>query len=116
MNRVNIVGRLTKDPELKTTDKGTNLLSITLAVNENKDTTHFINCVAFNKTAEFISTYLKKGFLVGVDGHISTRNYKETDRTIYVVEVIIDKIESYEKKDNNTNDDELKIDEDDLPF
>ena len=79
MNTVSIVGRLTRDPELRKTQSGTSVLSFTTAVNRKfksgEQTADFINCVAWNQTADFLSKYATKGALVGIEVRIQTRNY-----------------------------------------
>ncbi len=81
INRVVLVGRLTKDPELRRTQSGTSVVSYTIAVNRRsaqpgQPDADFINCVAWNKTAELMAQYLHKGSLIGVEGRIQTRNYE----------------------------------------
>ena len=68
MNTVNLIGRLTKDPELKYTSNRKGNTRFTLAVSRNKDETDFINCVAWEKTAENIAEYFKKGSQIAVQG------------------------------------------------
>lgn len=95
MNKAILIGRITKDPELKyTPNKGTAIASITVAVDngfgENKST-DFISVVLYGKQAENTAQYLTKGSLVAVSGRISTRNYEAKDGTKrYVTEVIAD--------------------------
>jgi single-strand DNA-binding protein len=77
MNKVIMIGRLTKDPEVKKTSSGKSVASFSLAVSDryNRDKTDFINCVAWEKTADYLGNYVKKGNLIAVEGRISTRNY-----------------------------------------
>lgn len=81
MNKIILVGRLTRDPELRSTSTGLSTANFTVAVNrnfKNKDGQYdadFIPCVAFRNTADFISKYFKKGNLICLDGRIQTRNY-----------------------------------------
>ena len=77
MNKVILVGRLTADPELKTGN--TSFTRFTLAVDRRKENTDFINCVAFGKTAEFVSNYFKKGQKMGLEGRIQTGSYENRD-------------------------------------
>lgn len=76
-NKAIIIGRLTAAPELKTTDSGKYVCSFTVAVDRTRDTTDFINCVAWEHTAEFLSKYFTKGQEIGVDGEVQTRNYND---------------------------------------
>ena len=84
-----ICGRLTKDIELSKTQKGNSVAKFTVAVNGYNDTTDFINCVAWNKLAEIMNQYCKKGDLVTVDGRISVRNYdNQQGQKVYVTEIV----------------------------
>ena len=76
MNLVCLIGRLTKDPELKTTQSGKSVCSFSLAVDGVKDT-DFINCVAWNKTAENLAKFKKKGEQIAITGRLTTRNYED---------------------------------------
>lgn len=92
MNEVVLMGRLTRDPELKVSGE-TSITRYTLAVNRKgkKDEADFISCVAFNKKAEFANKYLVKGMKVAIIGHIHTGSYKnKEDKTIYTTDVIVD--------------------------
>ena len=102
MNSINIVGRLVQDPELKTTNSGKSVCSFTLAVNRPrvKDTTDFINCVAWNQSAEYLTNYGRKGSLVAVTGVLTSRKYDDKDgnhRTAF--EVVCDLVSLCESKD-----------------
>ena len=97
MNRVVLVGRLTKDPELRTTTSGNNQTRFTLAVNrrvasqDGQRQADFINCVAWGKTAETIAKYLKKGRELAVEGRIQTSNYDAQDGTKrYSTDVVVE--------------------------
>lgn len=105
MNKCVLIGRLTKDVELRKTTSGTSVANFTLAVNkdfknaEGKYDADFISCVAFKGLAETISKYVHKGDRFGVVGKISTRKYDNNDgKTIYVTEVKVDDIEFLEPK------------------
>ena len=103
MNTINLVGRLTADPELKTTQSGKSVCSFTLAVNRPrvKDTTDFINCVSWNQSAEYLTNYGRKGSLVAVTGVLTSRKYDDKDgnhRTAF--EVVCDLVSLCESKDN----------------
>ena len=97
MNRVVLVGRLTKDPELRTTTNGTSQTRFTLAVNrrtagpDGQREADFINCLAWRGTAEAIAKYLKKGRELAVEGRIQTGSYDAQDGTKrYTTEVVVD--------------------------
>ena len=108
MNRVLLIGRLTKDVELRKTASGTSVVSFFVAVNRRvasgaEPQTDFVNCVAWNKTAELMAQYLHKGSLIGVEGRIQTRNYDKEGTRIYVTEVVADSVQFLDPKSNNTN-------------
>lgn len=105
MNRVTLIGRLTKDPDLRFTPNGVAMCNFTLAVNrtftnqQGEREADFINCIAWRKTAENTANYTKKGSLVGVDGRIQTRNYEGKDgRKVYVTEVVAETVQFLEPK------------------
>ncbi len=105
MNKAILVGRLTKDPELKTTGSGVSVCSFTLAINrrfknsEGNYDADFINCVAWRQQAEFISKYFSKGRMVGVCGSIQTRNYEREDgQRVYITEVVAEEISFVDSK------------------
>lgn len=79
MNIVAIMGRLTADPELRTTSSGTSVTSFTVAVDREfkKDETDFLNVVAWRQTADFITRYFKKGKMIAIVGSIQTRVYED---------------------------------------
>ena len=94
INRVVLVGRLTRDPELRKTQSGTSVCSFTMAVGRRVSTqgqpdADFINCVAWNKTADLMTQYLHKGSLIGLEGRIQTRSYdNQQGQRVYVTEVV----------------------------
>ena len=94
MNKVCLVGRLARDPELRfAAGSGTAVCRFTLAVNRTfeKDKADFIGCVVFGKRAEALSQYLTKGSQVAVDGRIQTGSYDKEDGTkVYTTDVVID--------------------------
>lgn len=98
LNRVALVGRLTKDPELRRTGSGKAVTSFNLAVernfkNEDQDA-DFINCVCWGKIAENTERYCSKGSMVSIDGRIQTRNYDNNQgQKVYVTEVIADSVQ-----------------------
>lgn len=105
INNTTLVGRLTKNPELKYTGSGIAVLSYTLAVErpfknaQGERETDFINCVAWRGTAETLSKFALKGSLIGITGSIQTRNYENNEgRTIYITEVLTDKFQMLEPK------------------
>lgn len=92
MNKAILMGRLTKDPELRSTQNGTSVCSFTVAVDRNskEKQTDFINCVAWRQTGEFISKYFSKGRMIAVVGEIQQRDYTDkagNKRTVYEVVV-----------------------------
>ena len=96
LNKAILVGRLTRDPELKSTTNGNSVLNFTVAITRKfKDAngerqSDFINCVAFRQTAEFISNYFKKGNMISVDGTIQTRTWDDNEgKRHYVTEVVV---------------------------
>ena len=104
MNNITISGRLTANPELKVTTSGKNVCSFTVAVRRDKETTDFIPCTAWNKTAENISRYFIKGSMIEVAGSLQTRNYEAKDkskRTAFYV--LVDKFGFLEAKSEKTN-------------
>ncbi|MDD4532604.1 MAG: single-stranded DNA-binding protein [Bacilli bacterium] len=109
INRVVLVGRLVRDPELKKTNSGSSVVSFTLAVdsyqkNRGERTANFFPCTAWNATAENIAKFLTKGSLVGVDGHLNQRSYQNRDgRNTNVVEVIADSVQFLERKGESNN-------------
>lgn len=105
MNRVVLVGRITRDPELRTSPSGVPFVAFSLAVNRTMPNASgereadFINCVAFNKQAENLSRFIKKGGQIGVDGKLQTRRYQAPDGSNrYATDVICDQIHFLEPK------------------
>ena len=110
MNRVVLIGRLTKDPELKfTPGTGTAVTSFTLAVDrrfkkEGQQEADFIPIVVWGKQAESTANYMSKGRLMGVSGRIQTRSYDAKDGTRrYVTEVVADEVQFLEWGNSNNN-------------
>ena len=136
MNKVILVGNLTKDVDYQTTVSGISVCRFTIAVNRKfknesgEYDSDFINCVAWRNTADFISKYAHKGNKVGVVGSLQTRSYDAQDGTKkYVTEVIADDVELYTPKSENANKPQTEasvkqevfqkfepIDDDNLPF
>ena len=105
VNRAVLVGRMTRDPELRRTLQGDAVTSFTLAVNRNftsrdgQQQADFINCVVWRKSAENVERYCSKGSLVGVEGRIQTRSYENPQgQKKYIVEVICDVVQSMETR------------------
>jgi single-strand DNA-binding protein len=106
INRVVLVGRLTKDVEVRKTQTGLSVASFTVACDrrgsrsqDNQQTADFINCVAWRQSADFLGQYARKGAMVGVEGRISTRSYDRNDGTkAYVTEVVCDNVNLLESK------------------
>ena len=99
MNKAIIIGRLTRDPEMRTTTSGINSTTFTVAVSRNytnqsgEREADFLNCVAWRKQAENIAKYCTKGTQVAVEGRIQTRSYDAQDGTKrYVTEIIADNV------------------------
>lgn len=98
INRVILVGNLTRDPQYTKTQSGISRATFTVAVNRRTsqgDEADFINCVAWRQSADFLGQYAKKGNTVGVDGRITTRNYDDpqTGKKVYVTEVTCDSVQ-----------------------
>ncbi|PCX66803.1 single-stranded DNA-binding protein [Listeria monocytogenes] len=107
MNRVVLVGRLTKDPELRYTPAGVAVATFTLAVNrpfkngQGEQEADFIQCVVWRKPAENVANFLKKGSMAGVDGRVQTRNYEGNDgKRVYVTEIVAESVQFLESKQN----------------
>lgn len=107
LNRVVLVGRLTKDPELRVSQNNIAVATFNLAVNRpftsqsGERGADFINCVVFRKQAENVNQYVKKGSLVGIDGRIQTRNYENKDgQRVYVTEVVCESVQFLEPKNS----------------
>lgn len=108
INRVVLTGRTTKALEVKYTQSGIAVASFTLAVNRqfrDKDGNReadFINCVIWRKGAENLANFTHKGSLIGIDGHLQTRNYQDKDgKKVYVTEVVVDNFALLESKKDN---------------
>lgn len=103
MNNVVLIGRLTKDPEVREYGKGKNaglVANYTLAVDRDKENTDFIRCVAFGSGAEFVEKYLSKGMKIAVYGEIRTGSYEnKAGDTVYTTEVFAKAHEFCEKKE-----------------
>lgn len=108
INRVILIGRLTKDPELRKTQSGMSTVSFVLAVSrqfkkEGQSDSDFISCVAWNKTADLMAQYLHKGSLIGIEGRIQTRSYdNQQGQRVYITEVVTDTVQFLEPKNAST--------------
>lgn len=105
INRVVLVGRLTKDPELRYTPSGIATVRFTIAVNRTftgqsgEKEADFINCVAWRKQAENLANYQRKGNLIGVEGRIQTGSYEGQDgKRVYTTDVVADSIQFLEPR------------------
>lgn len=129
MNVVNLIGRLARDPELKYTNTGKAVASFTVAVNRGfgKDQeADFINCVAWEKTAENMANYTAKGSQVGISGRLQVRSYENNEgKKVYVTEVVANfvefigsKADQGQKPRQESPIDEFEAidDDEDLPF
>lgn len=135
MNKVIITGRLTKDPELRSTQNGTNVAKYTIAINTGygeKQQTDFINVTTWGKSGEFVSKYFKKGQAIGIVGRLNSNNYEDKNgNKRYSLEIITEDIEFIgDKKEGKIQQEEvlvpnnyksdyettLTIDDDMLPF
>jgi single-strand DNA-binding protein len=127
MNKVFLIGNITKDPEIKTTSTGKKVASLSLAVSDGKDAngqnvSQFFNLKAWEKTAEIIEKYCQKGHKIGIVGKITTRKWEKEDGTVaYITEILVNEIElltsksEAEKKSKVSDQDELpEINIDDL--
>ncbi|EOA5954450.1 single-stranded DNA-binding protein [Enterococcus faecalis] len=108
INNVTLVGRLTKDPDLRYTQSGTAVGQFTLAVNRNFTNQQgdreadFINCVIWRKAAESFANYARKGTLIGLTGRIQTRNYdNQQGQRVYVTEIVVENFQLLESKEVN---------------
>lgn len=147
LNKVILIGRTTRDVDFRRTASGTAVANFTLAIDnryvlkDGKPTTDFINCVAWDRTAEIMDKYVKKGTLISVEGRIQTRDYENKDgNKVYVTEVVCTNMimlgskstsgyqedttsMGYQRDDsddtetiNTTDSVDFNISEDDLPF
>ncbi|MFZ2941324.1 MAG: single-stranded DNA-binding protein [Leptotrichiaceae bacterium] len=141
MNQVTLIGRLTKDPELKYTQGGKAFCKFSIAVTRefNREEADFIGCVAWDKRAETIAEYLRKGRRIAIQGRLNVRSYEQNGENKWITEVIVDKFDFIDTNSNSTGgnyapqsgttsnnqgieatssteDNEEIIDDDDFPF
>ena len=120
MNKAFLIGRLTRDPELRYSSSNAAIANFSIAIDrqytngQGQSETDFINIVAFQKQAENIKKYVGKGSLVAVDGRIQTRNYEDKDgKRVYVTEVVADRVQFLDSRNsgntisNSTGDDNV---------
>ena len=110
INNVVLVGRMTRDAELRYTPSNVAVATFTLAVNRTfksqngERETDFINVVMWRQQAENFANWVKKGALVGITGRIQTRSYdNQQGQRVYVTEVVVESFQTLEKKDNSAN-------------
>lgn len=138
INKCILVGRLTRNPELRRTNTGNAVTSFNLAMNRNYNSADgqqadYINCLCWNKLAENVEKYCSKGSLVGIEGRLRSRSYENSHgQKVYVVEVVCESVQFLETKssrenrnnnvesnnfyDTNKVDDDFEIKEDDIQF
>lgn len=136
LNRVVLVGRLTKDPDLRYTPNGVAVANFTLAVNrpfnsQGGQDADFLNCVAWRKTAENLANFMRKGSQVGVDGRLQSRSFDNSEgKRVFVTEVVADSVQFLESKGGGNSGGQqtqdqsgathvgnpVDISDDDLPF
>ena len=110
INRTVLVGRLTKDPEVRKTQSGISCAMFTVACdrnrkkdeNSNEPTADFISCVAWRQPADFLGQYGHKGSLVGVDGRLQSRSYDKDGQRVYVTEVVADNLRLLDSRNSST--------------
>lgn len=133
MNQVFLIGRLTRDIDIKYTKDNIAIGNITIAVSRNRKNANgeyesdFINCVVYRETAERIEKYTHKGDLIAIGGRIQTRNYEDKDgNKKYVTEVVVERVTflgtKKETKQEDTSDPyeemgtQIELTDDELPF
>lgn len=107
LNRVVLVGRLTRDPDLRYTPNGIAVANFNIACNRpfknqnGENEADFINCVVWRKTAENLANYMKKGSMIGVDGRLQSRSYENKDgKMVFVTEIVAESIQFLETRNN----------------
>lgn len=112
MNNVNLIGRLTKDPELRRTGSGTAVVRFTVAVDRrtqaNPEGVDFISCTAWEGRAETLAQYFHKGSQIGISGNIKTGHYDKDGQRIYTTDIIVERFDFLDPKEDgqqsrNTN-------------
>lgn len=127
-NTVVVIGRLTKDIEIRQTSSGKSVGSFTVAVNGFNDHTDFIRCQVWGKTADNLARFTHKGSQVGITGRINTGSYQDKDgKTVYTTDVVVNQFDLLDPKQNkqdepdpynpqNTDDGGIDLSDDSLPF
>lgn len=129
MNKAILIGRLTKDADIRQTTSGTMVAKFTLAIDRRKKEdgtkeTDFISCQAWGKRAELIEKYVHKGDKIGLCGQIRTGSYEKDGRKVYTTDVVVDELEFLEKSEKRNDNPQMAteeagyfdFDESDLPF
>ncbi len=117
MNRVVLIGRLTRDPEVRVSQNGKSVARFTLAVDRRfSKETDFLNCVAFGKTAEFLEKYTKQGTKIAVEGRLETGSYEKDGVKHYTTTVVVENVEFAESKQTQEQPNDFSDVESDLPF
>ena len=109
MNRVELTGRITKDPEIRYTSNGLSNLRFVVAVDRpiQRDTNgnrqaDFISCVAFGQQADFMSRYIRKGYMIAVEGRIQTGQYQDQNNQVrYTTDIVVERVENLQPRDPN---------------
>jgi single-strand DNA-binding protein len=114
INKVILVGRITKDPELKSTQSNINFVNFTIAVNRQftdqsgERQADFIQCIVWRRQAENLARFIKKGALLGVEGRIQTRTFEADNGTRYITEVVCDSVQFLENKGDQSPSDYME--------
>lgn len=123
MNKVILMGRLTKDPDVRYGQENMAIAKFSLAVDRRKkDEADFINCVAFGKTGEFVEKYLRKGTKVALEGRWQTGSYEKDGKKVYTNDCVVEQMEFAESKRQEStpepqSNDFMDVPDDlDLPF
>jgi len=125
MNNVNLIGRLTRDPELNTTQTGKTVANFSIAINRrfNKDETDFFDCTAWGKTAEIIGEYLRKGNQVGINGELRQDRFEVEGQKRSKIKINVNQIDFIGSKQEAGNNQENKtvvegeaVSDDEFPF
>lgn len=122
MNHIILIGRTTKDIELRYSQNQIAVARFSLAVDRaTKDKeTDFISCIAFGKTAELLEKYVPKGHKIAIQGHIQTGSYEKDGHKVYTTDVIVDRMEFIESKQGNSENSKAEefhpVEEENLPF
>lgn len=118
LNVISVIGRFVSDPELKITNSGKDVTSFTIANDQGKDRpANFIDCVAWEKTAELITKYFHKGDLIGITGKLTTRTYETDGGKRKVTEVVVNDVTfCTNKSESTTATSNADVNEEDLPF